>query len=169
MILDWNTMRFIGEAKIPIRYSVIWTYDVTPDWGRQLKFDEKKRPRELAAALGNLDTFLKTLSSGVVPRQAKFGFIHPEPLGILAIDQKGGGANLAQFRLYVYPDEGRKVLHFLTIGDKNSQKQDINDCRDFVAQLRQEDQKTHEPKKGSHRRFANGKRNLRGFVIQGAL
>jgi hypothetical protein len=124
----------------------MWTYEVTPDWGRRLKFYEKKRAKELVAALDNLDAFLRTLSGGVKPRQAKFGFIHPEPLGILAIDQKGGGAgNLAQMRLYVYPDEDHKVLHLLTIGDKNSQKKDIATCKCFVDQIRQEDQKTHEP------------------------
>jgi hypothetical protein len=71
----------------------MWTYDGTPEWGRRLKEYQKRRPRELIAALDNLDTFLKTLQGGIKPRQAKFGFIHPEPLGVLAIDQKGGGGN----------------------------------------------------------------------------
>lgn len=128
----------------------MWTIDPTPEWGRRLKFYEKKRARELIAALDNLDTFLKTLNGGVKPRQAKFGFIHPEPLGILAVDQKGGGANLAQLRLYVYPDDDKQVLNLLTIGDKNSQNADIKTCKDFVAEFRKEDLKTHAQKKGSH-------------------
>ncbi len=86
-----------ADAEIPIGYSVMWTYEVTPDWGRRLKFYEKKRAKELVAALDNLDAFLRTLSGGVKPRQAKFGFIHPEPLGILAIDQKGGGMKATSF------------------------------------------------------------------------
>jgi hypothetical protein len=93
----------------------------------------------------------KTLNNGVKPREAKFGFIHPESLGVLAIDQKGGGPNLAQIRLYVYPDEKRQVLYLLTLGDKNSQKADLIDCKDLVAQLRKrEEEEGHESRQASH-------------------
>jgi hypothetical protein len=127
----------------------MWTYNPTPDWSRRQKHFQKKRARELVAALDNLDTFFKTLENGVKPREAKFGFIHPEPVGVLAIDQKGGGKSLAEIRAYVYPDEDEEILHLLTIGDKKSQQDDIKTCREYVAQIRREDE-TNEPEKGSH-------------------
>jgi hypothetical protein len=62
------------------------------------------------------------------------GFIHDEPDGIKAIDQKGGGQKmkLQQTRLYVYPDITNRILYLLTIGDKGTQRDDINLCREFV-------------------------------------
>src|SRR5437868_793450 len=100
----------------------MWTLVRTPEWDRRRKNYEKKHQRELIAVLDNLDTFVRTLNHGVKPRDAKFGFIHPEPLGVLAIDQKGGGPNLAQTRLYVYPDEEHHALHILTLGEKKHAK-----------------------------------------------
>jgi hypothetical protein len=63
------------------------------------------------SVLDNLVTFHRALNSGVKPRQARFGFVHVEPWDALAIDQKGGGAKLAQTRLYIYPDAEREVLY----------------------------------------------------------
>jgi hypothetical protein len=128
----------------------MWTLSEEESWHRRQKYFQKKRARELVATLDNLDTFFKTLQNGVKPGQAKFGFIHPEPLGVLAIDQKGGGKSLAQMRAYVYPDEDEEILHLLTIGDKKTQDDDIQECKNFVAQMRKGDSKAHEPTKGSH-------------------
>lgn len=69
-------------------------------------------------------------------QQVKAGFLHPEPQGVLAIDQKGSGKALAETRLYVYPDEDDEIAHVITLGDKRSQPDDIALCRQFVAELR---------------------------------
>ena len=60
-------------------------------------------------------------------------------MGILAIDQKGKGkgAKLKPFRLYVFPDERSKILHLVTLGDKDSQEDDIRHCQSFVEGLLQ--------------------------------
>ena len=99
----------------------------------------KKRPRETKAVHDNLDTFFNALIAGAKPQQIKAGFIHPEPCGVLAFDQKGGGPNLAQTRLYVYPNATTEILHLITLGDKNSQRDDIQNCKAFVAELRKGD------------------------------
>jgi hypothetical protein len=121
----------------------MWTLEPNSEWDRRRKQYEKKNSRELSAVLDNLDTFFKTLNCAVKPRDAKFGFIHPEPLGVLAIDQKGGGPNLAQTRLYVYPDETNKVLHLITLGDKRTQPADIATCKVFVSHLRRIEGQDH--------------------------
>jgi hypothetical protein len=53
---------------------------------------------------------------------------------------KGGKrkVKLQQTRLYVYPDIQDKSLYLLAIGDKNSQKKDIQFCIDTVKQIKKE-------------------------------
>jgi len=62
---------------------------------------------------------------------------------VVALDQKGGGGNLQETRLYVYPDEERKVLYLITIGNKDEQQSDIQTCNGFVELLK----KPNEPEK----------------------
>ncbi len=100
----------------------------------------KKHRRELMAMLNNLDTFLGTLNAGASVEQVKFGFIHAEPHGVLAIDQKGGGSGLKQTRLYAYPQTNEEILHLIIVGDKSSQKSDIKFCSHFVSTLIAESQ-----------------------------
>ncbi len=90
--------------------------------------------------LDNLDTFLGALNAGASVEQVKFGLIHPEPLGVLAIDQKGGGSGLKQTRLYAYPQKKKAILHLIVVGDKSSQKSDIEFCTGFVSTLIAESQ-----------------------------
>ena len=73
---------------------------------------------------------------GAKLQQVKAGFLRSGPLGVIAIDQKGGYEALGETRLYVFPDEDEEVLHIITLGDKRSQADDIGLCREFVAELR---------------------------------
>ncbi|MDD5504588.1 MAG: hypothetical protein PHV77_04675 [Candidatus Omnitrophica bacterium] len=111
-----------------------WAIETTDVYERKYEQYEKKHPHELAAVIGNLDTYFKTLNEVNNPLQARGGFVHGEPDGIKAIDQKGGGQKikLQQTRLYVYPDITNKILYLITIGDKGTQRDDINLCREFV-------------------------------------
>lgn len=64
----------------------------------------KKRPDELAAVLRNLGRLRDRLDELPDCRAAQFGFLHPEPLGVWAIDQQGPSkVRLQETRLYVYP------------------------------------------------------------------
>jgi hypothetical protein len=115
----------------------MWQLNPSEEYLKRCKDKDwsKKHSREFKAVHDNLDTFLKVLNFGTHPQNAKFGFIHPEPSGALAIDQKGGGSGLKQTRLYVYPQPSMHVLHVITLGDKNTQKQDIETCKDFIRGL----------------------------------
>lgn len=83
---------------------------------RRLKRWAKKHPNELQA---NLDTYHEHLNAGQSPQVIQLGFVHNEPHGVKAIDQKGGGPYLAQTRLYIFPEESNQTLHLITLGDKN--------------------------------------------------
>lgn len=115
----------------------MWTLVKTEEYARRHKRYEKDHPRELQAVLDNLDTYSLTLASGVKPLQIQHGFLHREPQGVVAIDQKGGGKNLTQTRLYVYPDTDTETLYLVTLGDKRSQKTNLDHCRAIVAALRE--------------------------------
>lgn len=88
----------------------------------------------------NLDTYFNALQAGSLPVNIKAGFIHREPYGVKAIDQKGrkkpGLGKPKEARLYIFPDTDTNTLHLITVGDKNSQKADITDCIDFVKDLK---------------------------------
>lgn len=122
----------------------MWKLEPSDDYARDHRRYEKKRPRELVAVTDNLDTFFETLKGGAKLPQIKFGFIHPEPQGVLAIDQKGGGKSLAQTRLYIFPDPKTQVIHLIALGDKGSQSQDLQTCRNFMQELRQKETEHHE-------------------------
>ena len=100
------------------------------------KVAEKFR-QELENVHDNLDTLMETLNMDEVSlEQLPFGFLHKEPKGIKAVDQRGpGGRSLKQVRLYLYPHRETKTVHVLTIGDKKTQPKDIEQSKNFVACL----------------------------------
>jgi hypothetical protein len=118
----------------------MWTVRPLAEYATRRRKWAKKRWRELSAAEINLETYRIALATGVKPLQIKYGFIHPEGNGVVAIDQHGHGKSLAETRLYVYPDTetdaDEMVLYLLTIGDKNTQARDIQFCKEFVASLK---------------------------------
>ncbi len=113
-----------------------WILDPSDEFARRQKYYEKKHSRELQAVLANLDFYVASLNNGVLPHQIKSGFIHTEGQGVVAIDQKGQGKNLAQARLYVYAELETETLHIVTLGDKRSQRDDLRTCRNYVESLR---------------------------------
>ena len=119
--------------------SGMWTLQNLEDFDRQSKWYEKKHSNELAAVRNNLKTFFDGLCiGGKIPNlMAAHRFLHREQAGVIAIDQKGGPKNLAQTRLYVYPDETTKTLYLITIGDKNNQPDDVQFSKEFVLSLRE--------------------------------
>ena len=114
-----------------------WHIEALDTYDRAHKHYEKKQPQELIAVLDNLDRYFKTVMRGVHPQFVVAGYIHDEGKGVRAIDQWGGAkGKLRQTRLYVYPDVEAKTLYLITIGDKDSQKEDVKLSADFVVQLK---------------------------------
>ena len=121
----------------------MWTIESQDDVEKRLKKFRKRWRHEVANVFANLETVFKALRLGVKAEQLKkMGFVHSEPKSVLAIDQKGRGkgARMKQFRLYIYPDEDKQVLHAITLGNKGTQSDDI--C--YSWRIRSSD-----PRKGS--------------------
>lgn len=108
------------------------------DFGKMSKPLIKKHRRELKNLLVNLQFYIDALNAGATPSQIQRGFLHPEPHGVLAIDQRGDGKGLKEFRLYIYPDVGQQKLYLLALGDKNTQKSDIASCTQWVLGFREQ-------------------------------
>jgi hypothetical protein len=92
---------------------------------RDLRWYTKKRPVELAAVHRNLERFMILLARSPHARTIQAGFLHPEPHGMVAIDQRGGAGRLQETRLYCYAQADTRTLHLLGIGDKSSQSADL--------------------------------------------
>jgi len=112
----------------------MWPMISHSDVGKRLKRYQKKWPREMVNVLDNLDSLHRALCAGSKPEQLKsFGFVHSEPMGILAVDQKGTGkGKLKQFRLYTFADLVSETLHLRILGDKDTQSDDIALAKVFV-------------------------------------
>lgn len=115
----------------------MWEIEPISRWLKDQKYYAKKRPFELAAVLHNLERYLEQINSAPNFKVVQGGYLHSEPGGVVAIDQKGQGANLQQTRLYTYADAESKVLYLLVIGDKQSQPTDIQFCSKFVKNLQE--------------------------------
>ena|SRR5947209_8028163 len=128
----------------------MWTIETSDEYDGRLKRFAKKRRPELAAVLDNLDTMFTGLNSGLSIAQLRsFGFVHVEPAGILAVDQSGGsgGTKLRQARLYTYPDEKRTVLELITLGEKDTQQEDIRYAKEYVESIRKMEGTSNGPEK----------------------
>lgn len=114
----------------------MWQFRITAEFEIAKKRYDKKRPDELAAVLRNLDRLREQLNGLNRCRAAQAGFLHHEPCGVWAIDQKGPSrTKLQETRLYVFPTEEDKVLHIITVGNKNSQASDIRLALEYVKSL----------------------------------
>ena len=115
-----------------------WNMRAEDAYLRAAKWYSKKKLNEFIAVTANLDKYLAALQNVGNPLQITASFIHNEPDGIVALDQKGRKqkVKLQQTRLYIFPHLEEKTLYVLTIGDKRSQSNDINYCRKFVRKLK---------------------------------
>ena len=84
------------------------------------------------AVLLNLKRLQLALDAGGKLLQIKFGFFRSEGKESIGFRNKTGRA-LKETRLYVWPDEETKTLYLLTLGDKTTQKDDINSAHNGWA------------------------------------
>lgn len=116
----------------------MWSLEVQDAVEKRFKRFEKKWQHEMTNVMANLQELVEALNDGVWPEQLKqLRFVRSEPQGLLAIDETGPnkGTKPVPFRLYVYPDESVQVLHVITLGNKDMQKDDLDEAQTFVIGL----------------------------------
>jgi hypothetical protein len=114
----------------------MWKTIATDEYARKAKWYTKKKPAEYRAVVANLNAFVESLDEGDLVYPFKFGFMHDEPAGVIAIDERGAPRKVPATRLYLYAIVDRETIYLLTIGDKRSQSKDILFCRrsaEFIA------------------------------------
>ncbi|NCD23332.1 MAG: hypothetical protein EOL90_10395 [Spartobacteria bacterium] len=101
---------------------------------------------EAKAAMNNVETYLSVLqATGNIARANMQPFVHPEPEGMIAIDQRGvkidkKHGKLKATRLYVYAAIVSETVYLLGIGDKDSQRLDIQNCRKKAQEIKKGEQ-----------------------------
>lgn len=116
----------------------MWNIQTTDTWEKDREHYVKKRPSELAAVIRNLDRYMALLEVSKNSMCLQGGYLHKEPMGVIAVDQKGSGPNLQETRLYVYPDDEMKTVYLLKIGGKAAQHSDIECCKRFVISFKRQ-------------------------------
>jgi hypothetical protein len=112
----------------------MWTTVETEEYQKQSKWFAKKRKKNLESVVGNLNKMITALNNGGKLNPPVLGFIKSEPGGFYRIAESGSGT--AATRLYFCADESSETVYLLTIGDKNTQGGDIEDCKRWTGELR---------------------------------
>lgn len=68
-----------------------WQLEPTDQFTIDKAWYLKKHPRELEAVLNNLIRYVSQLKQSKNAFCVQAGYLHPEPRGVVALDQKGGG------------------------------------------------------------------------------
>lgn len=115
---------------------ILWEIEPTDQFTRDIKRIGKSHPVETQHMLANSRKLLEALNNNIPICNITAGFIHNEPRGIKAVDQKGPiKGKLKQTRLYIYPDLNERKAHFICAGDKQSQPKDIKFAKKYIDKL----------------------------------
>lgn len=117
----------------------MWKLEPEDEYLKQRKWYEKKRAKELEAVEANLKRFLMALQAGAKPQNIVGKWAsHNEGFGVRALDQTGPvKGKLAATRLYIFADEETEILHVITLGDKQSQGEQVQYCKQWVRSLQE--------------------------------
>ena len=113
----------------------MWMIEPSTQFEKDQKWYDKKKPDELAAVMRNLERFLALLNQSKNSKSVEAGYLHKEPGGVIAIDQKGFRGNLQETRLYTFSIDETQTVHLITIGNKDTQHSDIEYSKNFAKQL----------------------------------
>ena len=113
-----------------------WTIEVLEQAKGSLKRYAKKHPEESVQVFKNLDRFLSLLNTKDLDPNFVTDVVRQEGGGLLAADTRGmPKSSKRETRLYVCPLKEDQILKVLRIGDKDTQSNDIRECRKLCKKL----------------------------------
>ena len=118
----------------------MWSLEPSTQWEKDQKWYDKKRPDELGAVMRNLQRYLALLNVSKNSKCVEAGYLHKEPGGVIAIDQKGFSGNLQETRLYTFAVDATKTVHLITIGNKDNQHSDVEYAKGYAKDIDGADQ-----------------------------
>ena len=95
----------------------------------------KKHRAEYESCFENLDRVMEVLSKGHAWGSFQLGFLRSEGDGVFRIGQTGV-PHARETRLYVYVDADQCQIFLLTIGDKDSQQDDLLQAKAIAQTIR---------------------------------
>ena len=112
-----------------------WQIDIAYASRNQFSKFQKKHPGEYSSLFANLNKLKKVLEAGHKIGSFKIGFFRSEGEGVYRVGQTGS-SSAKESRLYIFPDEQNRVIYPLNIGDKDSQKRDINEAQEAARRIK---------------------------------
>lgn len=134
-----NVISMRSEENCDNGLSVTWGINVDNISQNVFKKFSKAHKEEYESVFANLDKVKGFLSAGEKVGEFKLHFFRSEGGGLYRISQSNLPKNSYETRLYLYPDEERKVIYILGIGGKSSQKKDISNCKRIIGRINTED------------------------------
>lgn len=117
----------------------MWTFDGQYAQKSRFKQCGKRHGVELNACLKNLGRLVEALNGGLTLQQCcAFGFFRSEGKDVYRIAQTGV-RSAHETRLYVYARITGSTICILTVGDKNTQQDDIRWCHSTADEIRRTD------------------------------
>lgn len=111
-----------------------WGIDNTLAEKGTIKRYQKRHPDEVASCYANLLLVLDRLNFGIPFAKVEYGFLRPEGGNVFRIGQTGL-RHARETRLYIYVKVVETTIFVLTVGDKDSQQDDINRCKRATKNL----------------------------------
>lgn len=114
-------------------------WEVIQDLAERGRFKDynKKHPQEFAACIDNLGQVVELLGRFGGVKGFQVGFFRSEKQGVYRIGQTAV-KHAKETRLYIYLDEVGRRIYLLTIGDKDSQVDDIRRCQEIARSIRRQ-------------------------------
>lgn len=102
----------------------MWRYRWSVEYEERLQELQEKHRDSVAYVLGKLKVVMEALQNGGKLQNIRYKFLRHERDGVYAVRCSARG--MRPIRLYIY--ESPRTIHLLTIGDKNTQNDDIAWC-----------------------------------------
>ncbi len=114
-----------------------WVVDSGLAERSRFKAYNKKHPNEYAACFVNLDVVMALLNQFGGVKGFQLGFFRSEGKNVYRIGQTGV-KHAKETRLFIHVDESNRCVRILTIGDKDSQPEDLRRCHEVAKNLKGE-------------------------------
>ena len=123
----------------------MWLFEITSGWENDQRLHLTEHV-ELAAIMYNLRRYRALLNASRSSVAVEAAYVHREVSGIVAVDTYGvtGAKDL---RAYLYPEDSKRIIHLLCIGNQFSKAHDMAYCKNIIFYISNENQElTIQPK-----------------------
>lgn len=120
-----------------------WELSATHAVASKFKKYAKKHPDEYASCFENLDRVIQYLRRGYKWKSFQFGYLRPEGECLYRIGETGV-SHAKGTRLYIYVPDTGSMIYLISIGDKDTQENDIKEAKSIIRAIKREQQNEQE-------------------------